>query len=33
MKAARLALLAIAVARPALAAPADDRFREANDLV
>jgi hypothetical protein len=33
MRAARLALLAFAVARPALAGPADDRFREANDLV
>ena len=33
MKAARLVLLAIAVAGPALADPADDRFREANDLV
>jgi hypothetical protein len=33
MRAARLALLVLAVARPALAGPADDRFREANDLV
>ena len=32
MKARRLALLAIAIAGPALAAPSDDRFREANDL-
>jgi hypothetical protein len=33
MKAARLALLAIAIAGAALADPAEDRFREANDLV
>jgi hypothetical protein len=33
MRALRLALLALAVAGPVLAAPADDRFREANDLV
>ncbi|HSD26813.1 MAG TPA: hypothetical protein VLL75_05875, partial [Vicinamibacteria bacterium] len=33
MRAARIALLAIAVARPALAGPADERFREANDHV
>jgi len=33
MRALPLTLLAIAVAVPALAAPADDRFREANDLV
>ena len=32
MRAARVAFLALAVARPALAGPADDRFREANDL-
>ena len=32
MKAAPLALLALAVAGPALAGPAEDRFREANDL-
>ncbi len=33
MRAARLPLLAIAIAGPALADPAADRFREANDLV
>jgi tetratricopeptide (TPR) repeat protein len=33
VKAARLALLAIAIARPSLADPSADRFREANDLV
>jgi Bacterial SH3 domain len=33
MRAARVAFLALAVARPALAGPTDDRFREANDLV
>jgi hypothetical protein len=33
MRAARLALLAIAIAGAALADPAEDRFREANDLV
>ncbi len=33
MKAARLALLAIAIAGPARGDPAADRFREANDLV
>lgn len=33
MRAARLALVAIAIAGPALADPAEDRFREANDLV
>jgi len=33
MKAARLALLAIAIAGAAPADPAEDRFREANDLV
>jgi hypothetical protein len=33
MRPLALVLLAIAVAGPALAAPADDRFREANDLV
>ena len=33
MRALPLTLLVIAVAVPALAAPADDRFREANDLV
>jgi hypothetical protein len=32
MKALRLALLALALAGPSLAAPADGRFREANDL-
>jgi hypothetical protein len=32
MKALRLALLALALAAPSLAAPADGRFREANDL-
>ena len=32
MKALPLALFAIAAAAPALAAPADDRFREANEL-
>ena len=32
MKALRLAFLAIALAGPSLAAPAADRFREANDL-
>jgi tetratricopeptide (TPR) repeat protein len=33
MKVARLALLAVAIAGTALADPAEDRFREANDLV
>ena len=33
MKVARLAVLAVALAGPALADPADDRFRQANDLV
>jgi hypothetical protein len=33
VKAARLALLAVAIAGPVLADPAEDRFREANDLV
>ena len=33
MKAARLVLLAVAIAGPALADPAEDRFRQANDLV
>ncbi len=33
MRAARLTLLAIAIAGPARADPAEDRFREANDLV
>ncbi len=33
MRTARLALLAVAIAGPALADPADERFREANGLV
>jgi hypothetical protein len=33
VKAARLVLLAVAIAGPALADPAEDRFRQANDLV
>jgi len=33
MRGLRLALLAVAVTAPVLAGPADDRFREANDLV
>jgi tetratricopeptide (TPR) repeat protein len=33
MRAARLALLAIVIAAPARADPAEDRFREANELV
>ena len=33
MKAALLVLLAVAIAGPALADPAEDRFRQANDLV